>query len=77
MGSGWSQPYTAPFTPDLYPRMHLLPNGKVFYSGAPPVSEFFDPSSTDLDAECGDHELRRHAGVRKFGSAGPDAGQQL
>ncbi len=23
-GTGWSQQYTAPWTPDLYPRMHLL-----------------------------------------------------
>jgi hypothetical protein len=46
LGSGWSQPSTAPFTPDLYPRLHLLPNGKVFYSGASPISELFDPSTT-------------------------------
>src|SRR6266852_6866516 len=46
VGSGWSTPYIAPFTPDLYPRMHLLPNGKVFASGAPPVSYIFDPSTT-------------------------------
>jgi hypothetical protein len=25
VGSGWSPEYTAPFTPPLYPRMHLLP----------------------------------------------------
>ena len=45
VGSGWSTQYIAPFTPDLYPRMHLLPNGKVFASGAPPVSYIFDPST--------------------------------
>ena len=45
VGSGWSQPFTAPFTPDLYPRLHLLPNGKVFYSGPSPVSQLFDPST--------------------------------
>src|ERR1700694_774512 len=44
-GSGWSQPSTANFTPDLYPRMHLLPNGKVFASGAPASSYLFDPST--------------------------------
>lgn len=32
-GAGWSTPVTAPFTPPLYPRMALLPNGKVFYTG--------------------------------------------
>ena len=34
IGSGWSPQYTAGWTPPLYPRMHLLPNGKVFYSGS-------------------------------------------
>ena len=32
-GAGWGGPSTAPFSPPLYPRMALLPNGKVFYSG--------------------------------------------
>src|SRR5262249_24147718 len=32
-GSGWTSPATAPFTPPLYPRMALLPNGKVFFTG--------------------------------------------
>ncbi len=25
LGKGWSQPFNAPWTPPLYPRMHLLP----------------------------------------------------
>jgi fibronectin type 3 domain-containing protein len=32
-GTGWSSPTTAPFVPPLYPRMEVLPNGKVFYTG--------------------------------------------
>ncbi len=33
-GAGWSSPTSpAPFVPPLYPRMALLPNGKVFYTG--------------------------------------------
>src|SRR5215813_14133072 len=32
-GAGWGGPSTAPFSPPLYPRIALLPNGKVFYSG--------------------------------------------
>src|SRR6516225_7192144 len=32
-GTGWTAPVTAPFSPPLYPRMFLLPNGKVFYTG--------------------------------------------
>jgi hypothetical protein len=32
-GAGWTSPVTAPFFPPLYPRMALLPNGKVFFTG--------------------------------------------
>ena len=46
--AGWSAPLTAPFTPPLYPRMFLLPNGKIFYTGQGggsrnPQSWFFNP----------------------------------
>jgi hypothetical protein len=44
--SGWSQQYPASWTPSLYPRLHLLPNGTVFYSGAQTTSKLFDPSTT-------------------------------
>ena len=43
IGSGWSIAYGSPFTPPLYPRMHLLPSGKVFYSGSTTSSRYFDP----------------------------------
>ncbi len=43
VGSGWSPTYGSPFTPPLYPRMHLIPNGKVFYSGSTTSSRYFDP----------------------------------
>ena len=43
VGSGWSPPQVANWTPSLYPRMHLLPNGKVFYSGPDAASYSFDP----------------------------------
>jgi galactose oxidase-like protein/glyoxal oxidase-like protein len=46
IGSGWSQQYPASWTPDLYPRLHLLPNGKVFYSGSQTTSKMFDPATT-------------------------------
>jgi len=47
-GPGWLNPVTAPFGPPLYPRMTLLPNGKVFYSGqgsggTNPTGWIFDP----------------------------------
>ncbi|HKT46927.1 MAG TPA: galactose oxidase-like domain-containing protein, partial [Candidatus Acidoferrales bacterium] len=45
VGSGWSQQFNMPFTPPLYPRFHLLPNGKVFYSGSTTPSFTFDPSN--------------------------------
>ena len=43
IGSGWSPTYGSPFTPPLYPRMHLITNGKVFYSGSSTSSRYFDP----------------------------------
>ncbi len=45
IGTGWSVPYTAPWTPPLYPRMHLMPNGKVFCSGEQRNSTMFTPST--------------------------------
>src|ERR1700688_2107313 len=45
VGAGWGAPSTAPWTPPLYPRMHVLPNGKVFYSGWTTQSRTFDPST--------------------------------
>src|SRR5262249_3001774 len=42
---GWSPQYTASWTPPLYPRHHLLPNGNVFYSGSGTGSRIFDPTT--------------------------------
>ncbi len=44
-GTGWSAQFTATWTPPLYPRMHLLPSGKVFYSGSTTTSRLFDPTA--------------------------------
>lgn len=44
-GSGWSQQFPSGWTPPLYPRMSLLPDGKVFYSGSGTSSALFDPST--------------------------------
>ena len=49
-GTGWTNPVTAPFTPPLYPRMMLLPTGRVFFTGQggdPPTpnSWLFDPAA--------------------------------
>ena len=32
-GTGWNPPTSVPFTPPLYPRLELLPGGRVFYTG--------------------------------------------
>jgi hypothetical protein len=45
VGSGWSSPVAAGWTPPLYPRLHLLPSGNVFYSGPSQVSYMFNVSS--------------------------------
>jgi galactose oxidase-like protein/Big-like domain-containing protein/PKD domain-containing protein len=47
VGVGWAPPCNAGFTPPLYPWLHLLPDGLVFYSGSTPSSDFFDPSQAD------------------------------
>src|SRR5712691_7851503 len=41
----WSQEYKAGWTPPLYPRLHLLPSGKVFYSGSTTKSRYYYPST--------------------------------
>src|SRR5436305_12885551 len=32
-GAGWNSPTSVPFSPPLYPKLELLPSGKVFYTG--------------------------------------------
>ena len=43
--SGWSPEYQASWTPPLYPRMHLLTDGTVFYSGSGRGSRIFNPTT--------------------------------
>jgi Domain of unknown function (DUF1929)/IPT/TIG domain/Glyoxal oxidase N-terminus len=45
VGTGWSSQYTASWTPPLYPRMHLLPNGNIFYSGPTATTRIFNVST--------------------------------
>jgi len=63
VGSGWSPQYSASWTPPLYPRMHLLPNGNVFYSGATTQSRTFN-TSTHAWAECQRRAFRGIYGQR-------------
>jgi hypothetical protein len=66
VGSGWSQQYPASWTPDLYPRLHLLPNGKVFYSGAQTTSKLFDPSNTTWNTNVA---TTNYSGTRTYGTS--------
>src|SRR6266850_705857 len=45
VGSGWSQEYAAGWTPPLYPRMHLMTDGNIFYSGSGTGSRIFNTST--------------------------------
>src|SRR6202030_4391079 len=66
VGAGWSAPVTAPWTPPLYPRLHVLPNGKVFYSGWTTQSQMFDPSTNTWS---GTIATTHYGGTRTYGSS--------
>lgn len=66
VGTGWSTPYSSPFTPPLYPRMTLLPNGKVFYSGSTTSSRYFDPSTHTWSAVVA---TTNYSGTRTYGTS--------
>ena len=42
-GSGWGPEAISSWTPPLYPRLHLMPNGSVAYSGSGRNARLFDP----------------------------------
>jgi uncharacterized membrane protein len=64
--SGWSAEYIAPWNPDLYPRLHLLPNGKVFYSGAQTTSKLFDLSTNTWNTSFA---TTNYSGLRTYGTS--------
>ena len=66
VGSGWSTAYGSPFTPPLYPRMHLLPSGKVFYSGSTTSSRYFDPSAHTWSGVVAS---TNYSGTRTYGTS--------
>jgi hypothetical protein len=66
VGEGWSTPIGSPFTPPLYPRMTVLPNGKLFYSGSTPQSRFFDPVAKTWS---GIVATTNYSGTRTYGSS--------
>jgi len=57
-GAGWNPPTSVPFSPPLYPRLALLPNGSVFYTGqgsggtTTGTSFVFDPASGNWTASA-------------------------
>ena len=65
-GSGWSQEYPAGWTPPLYPRMHLLPNGTVLYSGSGTGSRIFNPTTKSWSAVVAS---TNYAGTRTYGTS--------
>ena len=66
VGAGWGAPSTAPWTPPLYPRMHVLPNGKVFYSGWTTQSRTFDPSTNTWSGVIA---TTNYGSLRTYGSS--------
>jgi hypothetical protein len=66
VGSGWSTPYASPFTPPLYPRMHLLPSGNIFYSGSTTSSRYFGPSAHTWSSVVA---TTNYSGTRTYGSS--------
>jgi Domain of unknown function (DUF1929)/Legume lectin domain/Glyoxal oxidase N-terminus/PKD domain len=66
VGSGWGPAFSAPWTPPLYPRMHLLPNGNVFYSGSTTTSAIFNPSNSTWTTNVAQ---TNYSGTRTYGSS--------
>lgn len=66
VGGGWSQQYTASWVPPLYPRLHLLPNGKVFASASQPNSHLFNPATATWTLNIASTKF---GGTRTYGSS--------
>ncbi len=66
VGSGWSAAAAAPYTPPLYPRLHLLPDGTVFNSGSATSSSIFNPSTMTWKTGVANTV---YGGVRTYGSS--------
>ena len=62
----WSPPYAARWTPPLYPRLHVLPNGNVFYSGPGYQSRYYYPATHSWS---GIVATTNYSANRKYGSS--------
>ncbi len=65
-GVGWSPEYPSGWVPPLYPRLHLLPNGTVFYSSSGTGSRFFNPSTNAWTQVVA---TTNYSGTRRYGSS--------
>ena len=65
-GTGWSPQYTAGWTPPLYPRMHLLPNGNVIYTGSGTGTRIFNTVAKTWSAVVA---ATNYAGTRTYGTS--------
>ena len=65
-GSGWSPEYPAGWTPPLYPRMHLLPDGNVLYSGSGTGSRIFNTAAKTWSAVVA---TTNYTGTRTYGTS--------
>ena len=69
-GTGWSPQYGAGWTPPLYPRMHLLPDGKVLYTGSGTGSRLFNPAAVPTPAWiAGAVATTNYSGTRTYGTS--------
>jgi hypothetical protein len=66
VGQGWGAAIASPWTPPLYPRLHLLPNGNVFYAGWTTASQIFN---TTTNIWSGTMAITNYANDRTYGSS--------
>src|SRR5256885_5226646 len=64
--SGWGPVFTAPGTPPLSPRLHVLPNGNVFYSGSSTGSSLFNPATHTWTTNVA---FTNYNGTRTYGTS--------
>jgi plastocyanin len=73
-GVGWSPEYPAGWTPPLYPRTHLVPDGRVFYAGSGVGSRFFDPTTNTWSGIVATSSASRNYGTSVLLPLSPDDG---
>jgi hypothetical protein len=65
-GAGWSAEFAAGWTPPLYPRMHLISDGRVFYAGSTRSSRLFNPVTNTWSAIVA---TTNHSSSRTYGTS--------